>query len=137
MDYFKINGKSYNVIVTGLEENFNILYSEETGRTMAAGAPMVLSPLGTFYGHKVTIQRKKGYEYAFDTVYNLISYPRTVSREEDALHFEITHNQSTISYYGYVSSGSRALKKIDEKTGMVYWGELQLNIVPIKAQVEP
>jgi spermidine synthase len=137
MEYFKIDGKSYDVIITDLEENFNILYSENTGRTLAVGAPIVLSPLGTFYGHKVVVRRKKGFENVFDELYDIVSYPRTVSSETDGLHFEIAHNQKTISYYGYVSNGSRALKKIDEKTNKVYWGELQLNIVPIKAQVLP
>lgn len=137
MNYFKINGKSYNVLVTSLEENFDILYSDSTGRTLAVGAPIVLSPLGTFYGHKVTVRRKNGCEAEFDELYSLVSQPRIVSEETDALHFEIVHNQTTLSYYGYVSNGGRALKKIDEKTNRVYWGELTLNIVPIRAQVEP
>ena len=34
MDYVKIGGRAYDVIVTELTENFNILYSENTGRTM-------------------------------------------------------------------------------------------------------
>ena len=60
MDLVKIGGKVYDVLVTELSENFNILYSENTGRTMSAGARMTLDPLGTFYGHKVTFQRKRG-----------------------------------------------------------------------------
>ena len=62
MDFFKIDGIKYDVLVTSIEENFSILYSENTGRTMARGARMVLDPLGTFFGHKVTVQRKKGFE---------------------------------------------------------------------------
>jgi hypothetical protein len=30
MDYVKINGVAYDVVVLELEENFNILYSENT-----------------------------------------------------------------------------------------------------------
>jgi hypothetical protein len=137
MDVFKIDDKSYDVIVTDIEETFNILYSDATGRSLADGAPMVLSPLGTFYGHKVTVKRKQGSEQEYDELYNVVSYPRRVSVEEEALKFEIVHNQETISYYGYVSTGTRAVKKIDKQSNKVYWGELQLNIVPIRAQVEP
>lgn len=137
MNYFKINGKSYDVVVTGIEENFNILYSENTGRTIAEGAPITLDPLGSFYGHKVSLRRKKGFENQFDEVYEIVSKPISVVDEEDALLFEVAHLQSTISYRAYVSSGSRAVEKIDEKNGKVYWGELSLNIVPIKAQVLP
>ena len=137
MNYFKINGKSYDVVVTGIEENFNILYSKNTGRTIAEGAPMTLDPLGSFYGHKVSLRRKTGFEKQFDEVYEIVSKPISVVEEEDALLFEVAHLQSTISYRAYVSSGSRAVEKIDEKNEKVYWGEVSLNIVPIKAQVLP
>lgn len=137
MNYFKINGKSYNVIVTSLEENFNILYSENTGRTIADGAPMILDPFGTFFGHKISVRRKNGYEKDFDNLYELISKPIRVENEEDAILFEVSHLQDSIAYRAYVSSGSRKVDRIDEKSNKVYWGELSLNIVPIKAQVLP
>lgn len=131
MDYFKIDGRSYDVVVTAIEENFNILYSENTGRTMSMGARMVLDPLGTFFGHKVTVQRKQGYEKEFDDLYDYVSRPRY-----DGVNVEIVHNQTTIKYDAYISNGSRQLKKIS-KSDIVHWGELQLNIVPMEAQVVP
>jgi hypothetical protein len=136
MNYFKINDSSYDVLVTAIEENFNILYSQNTGRVIAEGAPMVLDPLGTFYGNKVSVRRKRGKEIEFDYLYNIVSKPRIVIEPEDALMFEIAHGQETIKYRGYVGSGSRAVKKIGED-GTVYWDELSLNIVPIEAQVLP
>ena len=60
MNYFRINGINYEVVVTGIVETFNILYSENTGRVISTGAQMELDPLGTFIGHKVTIKRKRG-----------------------------------------------------------------------------
>ena len=131
MDYFKIDGRRYDVLVTAIEENFNILYSENTGRTMSTGARMVLDPLGTFFGHKVTVQRRQGYETEFDALYDYVSRPRY-----DGVSVEIVHNQTTIKYDAYISNGSRQLKKIS-KSDIVHWGELQLNIVPMEAQVVP
>ena len=131
MDYFKIDGRSYDVLVTAIEENFNILYSENTGRTMSTGARMVLDPLGTFFGHKVTVQRKQGYEAEFDALYDYVSRPRY-----DGVSVEIVHNQTTIKYDAYISNGSRQQQKIS-KPDIVHWGELQLNIVPMEAQVVP
>lgn len=132
MDYFKVNGISYNVLVKELEENFNILYSENTGRTLDEGAPMMLDPLGTFYGHKVTISRQRGYEAEYDELYTLLSQP-----SYNGLYFEIAHNQETIAYEAYVSSGARKVSKIDLDKRKIYWGELQINIIPLKAQVLP
>lgn len=132
MNYCKIGGRNYNVIVTEITESFEILYSENTGRTMSRGAGMTLDPLGTFFGHKVKFQRKKGYEKEFDALYDYISRPRY-----GGIPVEIVHNQTTIKYNAYISKGSRALKRIDEKTNKVYWDELNLNIVAMSAQVLP
>lgn len=137
MNYFRINGINYEVVVTGIVESFNILYSENTGRVISAGAQMVLDPLGTFIGHKVTIKRKNGHESEYDSLYDLIIKPRRVLKKEDALLFEVAHLQDSIAYAGYVSTGERKLERIDEKTGKIYWGELTLNIIPIEAQVLP
>jgi hypothetical protein len=132
MDFVKIDGKEYNVIVTAISENFNILYSENTGRTMSRGARMTLDPLGTFFGHKVTFARRRGFEDEYDRLFDLVSTPRY-----DGIPVEIVHNQTVLKYDAYISSGERAVKRIDPKTNTVYWGEFSLNIVPMEAQVLP
>lgn len=132
MDYVKIGGRKYDVLVTEISENFNILYSENTGRTMSEGARMTLDPLGTFLGHKITFKRKQGEEAEYDQLFDYISKPRY-----DGIAVEIVHNQTTLSYDAYISSGERAVKRIDEKAGKVYWGEFSVNIVPMEAQVLP
>lgn len=132
MDYVKIGGIVWDVLVVDVSESFNILYSDKTGRTIAQGARMTLDPLGTFFGHKITIQRKNGAEEAYDKLYDFVSKPRY-----DGIPVEIVHNQTTLAYNAYVSNGERSLKRIDEKSGKVYWDKLSLNIVPMEAQVLP
>ena len=132
MEYVKIGGKVYDVLVAELSENFNILYSENTGRTISAGARMTLDPLGTFIGHKITFRRKRGREAEYDELFDYVSKPRY-----DGIPVELVHNQTTISYDAYISQGERALKRIDPNSGVVYWDQFSVNIVPMEAQIVP
>ena len=132
MDYCKIGGRSYDVIVTSIEESFSILYTENTGRTMAIGARMTLDPLGTFFSHKVTFRRSKENYQEFDRLYDYLTTPRY-----DGIHIEVVHNQTTIKYDAYVSQGTRKLQRIVERIKKVLWGELSVNFVPMEAQVLP
>lgn len=127
-DVFRVGGRAYNVNIVSLEENFTILYSENTGRTMDNGK-MFLDAIGTFYGHKVTVKRKNGYEREFDDLYNYISKPRNTG-----IQIDIVHNQEMISYEAYISNGIRKLERISKDKSKVFWGELSINIVPIEAQ---
>lgn len=130
MDYVKIDGIAYDVIVTAVTEDFNILNSENAGRSAGVGSPMVLDPLGTFYGHTVTFKRKRGREAIYDQLFYNLSLPRT-----DGLPVEIVHGQDTIAYDAYVSTGSRALERINLNTGEVYWREFSVKFTPMEAQV--
>lgn len=132
MDCVKIDRKSYEVLVTDIVESFDILYSQNTGRTMAAGARMTLDPLGTFIGHKITFRRKEGWEQEYDDLFEYLSRPRY-----DGMYVEVIHNQTTLSYSAYVSKGERKLKRVDPKTGKVYWGEFTVNVIPMEATVIP
>ena len=132
MNYCKIGGKIWNVLVIEISENFSILYSENTGRTMSQGAGMTLDPLGTFYGHKVKFKRKVGFEKEYDDLFDYVSKPRY-----NGVPVEIIHNQETIKYDAYISQGERMLKRIDTKANKVYWDEFSLNIVAMEAQVLP
>lgn len=132
MDYCKIGGRSYDVIVTAIEESFTILYSENTGRVLGEGAPMVLDPLGAFFSHTITFKRSKENVAEFDRLYEYLSTPRY-----DGIPIEIVHGQTTLQYDAYVSQGKRTLQRISEKVKRVFWGEFQVNFIPMKAQVMP
>lgn len=132
MEYIKIGGKEWDVLVTEISESFSILYSENTGRTISQGAKMTLDPIGTFFNYKVTFARKQGYEKEYDKLFDFFSVPRY-----DGIEVNIIHNQALWDkpFMAYISQGERALKRIDEKTKKVYWDKFSVDIVPMEAQV--
>lgn len=130
MDLVTIDGKKYDVLVTNITETYNILYSEETGRTIADGAPMTLTPIGTFFSHSITFYRKFGNEQEYDRLYDYLSRPRT-----EGIAVKIAHNQTTLDYEAYVSTGERSL--IASNSTLNRWGEFTAIFTPMKAQVLP
>lgn len=132
MDFCKINGRTYDVLVTAISETFDILFSDNTGRNVGIGASMVLDPLGAFFSHKVTFRRKKGKEAEYDELFDFLATPRY-----DGFEVEIAHGQSILEYRAYVGKGERKLKRIDEQSNKIYWDEMSISFVPMEAQVTP
>jgi hypothetical protein len=136
MNWLKIDGKKWDIKVLGISENFNILYAEGTGRTLAEGSPMVQIPLGTFYGHKITVAPNKANLAEFDRLFNYIAIPRS-----EGMDVEAVHDQKTMKYKAYVSSGERKVKRIKEDIygdiQATYYEAFDINFIPIKAQVIP
>ena len=132
MDYFKIGGISWDVMVVEVSEYFNILYTENTGRTLSVGARMTLDTLGSFFGHKIVFAKKHGKEQEFDALYDFLSKPRY-----GGISVELPHNQTVLKYDAYVSNGERKLKKIDLNNETVYWETFTANFIPMEAQIKP
>ena len=132
MDYVVIDGKAYDVLVMEIEEGFEILYTENTGRTIAPGAPLSLDPLGTFISHSVTFKRKQGKEAEFDALFNFLLHPRN-----EGFPVDMVHDQETINYKAYCSSGSRKVLKILKDRKGVDWDKMTVKFIPIEAQVLP
>lgn len=130
MDICKIGEKEYSVVVVGITETFTKLYTENTGRTI--GGTMNLDCIGTFYGHRVEIARKAGFEADFDELYDLVSQPTNEGIPVEILYNE--ENRKYAKYEAYISTGERAVKRVDEKTGKVYWDKLSLTLIPMEAQ---
>ena len=59
MNYFEVDGRPYDVIVTKIQRGAEIRQSENAGATLGEGAEETLDPLGTFINHIVTVKRRK------------------------------------------------------------------------------
>lgn len=130
-NFCRIGGKIWIVRIVAIERSYNRVDSENAGRSMSLGAPMILDPLGTFHGHSVTFARSGSNFDEYDALYNFVSFPT-----KTGIDIEIVFGQSTISYKAYSGTGKQGLVTIG-KDGRVYWDTFQCNFIPIKAQVFP
>ncbi|MBR5823638.1 MAG: hypothetical protein IKY67_05815 [Paludibacteraceae bacterium] len=131
-DWLQIDGRPYDVSVLSIKESASILYSDKTGRTMSVGARMTLDPLGTFIGHTIKVKRKGNNVAEYDRLYNYIIKPRF-----NGIRVKAVHDQTTIDYDAYISSAEREIQRIDDVGKVVYWKEMDINIVPMEAQILP
>ena len=129
MDLVKIDGNVYNVCVLSIEETFNVLDSENSGRSIAACGRMIREIIGTFVGHKVTFRRRGSNLVTYDNLFAKLMRP------QESHSVEIVHNQTTIKYNAYVSTGVRKVERVEGSK--VLWGELEVEFVPMEAYLKP
>lgn len=132
MTYVKINGQSFdvNVAISDLEESFNTLDGQNSGRVMSGR--MIRDIIGTYIGHKVTFFNGKSNE-DFDALWDYL----VAHSVDDSVMLEAADGQSTISYEAYYTSGTRKMRQADRDNGVNYWDELEVSFVAMDAQVKP
>lgn len=129
-NYFRINGQAFDVTVaiSDITESFNVLDGENAGRVMTGR--MVRDIIGTYIGHNVTFFNGKD-NADFD---NLWDYLVEHSVDESVM-IEGADGQKTITYEAYYTSGSRRIRTVDN--GKTFWDEINVNFIPMEAQVTP
>lgn len=130
MNYLRINDIDFDVTVaiSAIEENFNVLDGANAGRVMAGR--MVRDVIGTYIGHKVTFFNSKSQE-DFDALWDYL----IAHSVDDCVLLEAADGQSSISYEAYYTNGTRKVRNVDH--GVTYWDEIEVNFIPMDAQVKP
>lgn len=128
--YLKINGVSFDVDVsiTELEENFNVLDGEKTGRVMTG--TMERDIIGTFVGHRVVfrnVRNNADFDALWDYLVAQSVYP--------GVFLEAADGQGAIAYVAYYTSGKRTLRQAMD--GVNYWDGIEINFIPMSPQVTP
>lgn len=131
MNYIKLNGKVFdaNVAISKYNRYFNVLDGSNAGRVMTGR--MVRDVIGTYLGHKVTVFRRGNNYKGLDEFWDYL-YQHSV---DDSVLLEAADGQSTISYEAYYTSASQDIEKVEN--GVNYWGEIEVNFIPMDAQVRP
>lgn len=129
MNYVKINGTSFDtkVAISDYEEYFNVLDGENAGRVMSGR--MIRDVIGTYIGHKVTFFNTNNTE--FDALWAFLLEHSV----DDSVQLEAADGQSQISYEAYYTSGTRKIRQV--VGGVNHWDQIQINFVPIDAQIRP
>ena len=124
----KIDGVSYDVLVTAIEEAFEVVEGENSGVALYRRRE-IRDLAGIKIGHSVTFAPDNDPE-AFDS---LVSHLFGSLREFVTL--EIVHGQTTIAYEAAYNTASRRVSHIDDANNVVTWDELTVQFRPMECQV--
>lgn len=131
MSYIKLNGIEFDadVAISKYNRNFNVLDGDNAGRVMTGR--MVRDIIGTYIGHKLTVFRRGDNYQGLDNFWDYL----VAHSVDDSVMLEAADGQSMISYEAYYTSASQDLEK--GENGINYWGEIEVNFIPMEAQVVP
>lgn len=124
----KIDGVSYDVLITAISESFNVVEGSNSGTALYRQRE-IRDLLGVKIGHTITFAPDNDPD-AFDA---LTSYLFGSVRPYVTL--EVVHNQTTIAYEAAYSTGTRRVRHIDDNNDIVYWDELTVDFRPMENQV--
>ena len=130
MNYIKLNGVEFDadVAISAYNRNFNVLDGPNAGRVLTGR--MIRDVIGTYLGHKITVFRR-GDDYAgLDEFWEYL-YQHSI---DDSVLLEAADGQKTISYQAYYTSASQDIEKVEK--GVNFWGEIDVNFIPIDAQLK-
>lgn len=131
VNYIKINGRVFDaeVAISKYNRNFNVLDGENAGRVMTGR--MVRDVIGTYLGHKLTVFRRGNNYKGLDDFWDYL-YQHSV---DDSVLLEAADGQTTIAYDAYYTSATQDIEKVED--GVNYWGEIEVNFIPMDAQLRP
>lgn len=131
MSYIKLNGVEFDteIAISAYNRNFNVLDGDNAGRVLSGR--MIRDIIGTYIGNKITVFRRGDNYKGLDDFWDYL----VAHSVDDSVMLEAADGQKTISYEAYYTSASQDIEKVDG--GVNYWGEIEVNFIPIDAQVTP
>ena len=130
LNLVKIDGVSYDVLVTAIQETYTVVEGDNSGIALFRNRE-IRDITGIKVGHAITFAPDND-PVIFDS---LCDYLFATIRE--SVIVEVVHNQATITYEAAYNTGSRLVSHIDDENGIVYWNELTVEFRPIENQINP
>ena len=119
---FSLDGKYYNLRITEISRDGNILDGENAGRTLSG--LMDRDIIGTYYNYTITIDSSNCDKQEYDEFYELITSPDYESHDIIA-----PYGQKTLKFKAYISNVSDKLTYSAE--GFNRWKELSFKCVAL------
>ena len=129
MDLVKIDGKTYDVLVTAIQETATVVEGSNTGTSLYRQRD-IRDIAGIKYAHSITFAPNDEAPELFDELFSYL-----FDNVRESVQLEVVHNQSTILYEARYSTGSRAVAHIVERTDFVGWNELTVDFQSIETIV--
>lgn len=127
MEPFILDGKTYNVAVTGLTRKFTVPDSGLSGRMQ--NGDIFRDPVGTYYNYTMRVVQRGGDAQALDGFWEAISQP---VRKHICV---FPYGQQTLTQEMYVISGAQPLIYLSD--GIRRWGELSVDFIAASPRVTP
>ncbi len=121
---FSIDGVNYNVAVTSIERNFEVLDTDNSGRVIAKGE-MIRDVIGTFYNYTIKLETRNLDLADYDKLYEVISAPRR------SHVITVPYGQTTKTFRAYITSGKDKMVRRDRRGN--HWSGLSLKFVAMEA----
>ena len=126
----KIDGVSYDVLVTAVQETFNVIEGANTGTSLYRQRE-IRDMAGIKIGHSITFASDNNPD-AFDALCNHL-----FGTVREYVTLEVVHDQQTISYEAAYNTGTRQVAHIDDDNDVVYWDEMTVEFRPMECQINP
>lgn len=137
MDLVKINGIVYDVIVTAIEENPEIVEGSNSGTALYRQRD-IRDIVGVKYSHKITFSPNDENPELFDTLFSDL-----FDNVRESVFIEVVHGQTTISYEARYSTSSRRVNYIskikdadtEDETDFIHWDDLTIEFRSIETVI--
>lgn len=131
MAFFSVDGDEYRgLVITNIQQNFEVLDGENAGRTKSGR--MKRDVVGVYYNYSMTFapNATPDSKAQFDKLFNILSSP------DDSHMITMPHNQSTLTFEAYITSGERTLL-LHTPQGGNQWGEMSISFIAMDPQRRP
>lgn len=124
----KIDGESYDVLITAIEERFEVAEGNNSGKSLYKDRE-IRDLKGVKLRHNITFSPDADRE-TFD---NLCAYLFGALRE--SIMLEVVHDQKTITYEAAYNVGSRRVSYINDRDEVIGWAEMTVEFRSIEAVI--